>query len=161
MARYILTLREDGIYTRKGSISQQQQMHLVRNDALLREIAGWVDSSKNRTTSMIKGSLLGFIHYLLSEKAPVEARVFMEALRTGTDLHADSPIYLARERMRNSKMTDTQKIELVIRAWNHWCDGPTTRLSRLQIMNKIPVIETPRGFLTLPLDAPHREELPA
>ena len=162
MARYILTLREDGTYTRKGSISQTQQMNLVRNDALLRDIAGWVDSSKNRTTSMMKGSLLGFIHYLLSEKAPTEARVFMDSLRSGADLHADSPIYLARERLRNTKMTDVQKIELVFRAWNHWCESPMTRLSRLQIMNRMPALETPRGFMSLPLAQPEpAEAIPA
>lgn len=149
VARYILTWEREGNFTRRGRVSAQQQIERVQTDALLREISAWVDNKRARMRNIIKGALSGFIFYLFAEKSPVEAKLFMDQLAIGAGLDANSPIFLLREKLRQKeKMSDSQVTEACVRAWNHWCQGPTTTISRLQLMGTIPEIMSPQWHVS-------------
>ncbi len=144
IARYVSSWKTNKMFNLRSRISSQEQIAMVKGDALIRDAAAWVDSQKYRMRNMLKGSLGGFIYYILAEKAPVEARVFMDQLRLGAGLDAHSPIFLARTKLlQNPRMTDNQRIEIVVRAWNHWCRNPIASVSRLVISDTIPEIGTP------------------
>ena len=160
IARYVASWKSERALSRRSSISAQQQIELVKTDERLQEIAGWVDAQKYRLKDLLRGALAGFIFYILAEKAPDEARVFMDQFRMGAGLSAESPIFLAREKLRVHKnLSDIQRIEIMIRAWNHWCKSPFTTLSRLQLMDVVPEISTPirqHGDLTDTLVIPKK-----
>ncbi len=145
IARMVLAWRLGGekSWVQRNRISSSQQIQMVNSDPLVRRIAGWIDAQRSKFRNIINPSLVGFIYYLLAEKAPAEADIFMDQLRLGAGLDAHSPIFLAREKLRQHRMNDYQRIETVIRAWNHWCVSPTTTISRLHIMDKIPDIQFP------------------
>lgn len=169
IARYVSAWKTNKLFTLRSRISAQEQISMVKEDALLREAAAWVDAQKYRMRDMVKGSLGGFIYYILAEKAPVEAKVFMDQLRLGAGLDARSPIFLAREKLRqNPRLFDNQRIEVIVRAWNHWCRNPVASVSRLVISDTIPEIASPskrtKGDITDTVAVKHVDdttELPA
>ena len=145
IARYILTWSDERNLSKRSQISSTAIIDLVQKDDLLREIAAWVDAQKYRFKNMVKGSIVGFSYYLFAQVAPKEAHDFMTQFREGSMLSQKSPIYLLREKFRtDTKLTDMQKVEAMIRAWNHWCHNTETSISRLQLMGTIPDIATPK-----------------
>lgn len=159
MARAILSWEEDGTQARRNRISAQAQIERVQNDELLRDIAQWTDNHRGKLRALVKGSVTGFVYYLFASKAPQEATLFMEQFRTGAQLSDTSPIYLLREKLRyTDRLTDTQRIEAFVRAWNHWCNGPSTGISRLQLMGTIPAISTPKWTVSVSQNAPSAPE---
>ena len=148
IARFVLAWEQDGNNSRSNRISAQAQIERVQEDALIRNIAQWVDNYRGRMRDLIKGSTAGFIYYMLAKKSPNEADLFMEQFRSGANLPDNSPIYLLREKLRyTDHLTDSQRIEAFVRAWNHWCNSPTTKLSRLQLMGNIPEIANPKWMV--------------
>lgn len=144
MARYILSFEREGTYSKRGGISMQEQINRVREDEMLLEIAAWADSRKNRMRNMLKASLAGSLFYLTAVKAPNEAKMFMEQLAIGAGLDAKSPVYLLREKLTHApNLTEAMRVEAFVRAWNHFCQSPTTSISRLQLMGHTPDLSTP------------------
>jgi hypothetical protein len=159
VARYVCGWLEDGNFSKRFSVSVQNQLEQVNNDPLLEEVAAWANTNQKRLKSMLTPSLAGFMHYVLSVHARAEARVFMDQLALGADLAATNPIFLARTKLlqgvsNRGRLTELQRIELVVRAWNHWCVTPDVPLTRIPIMDTIPPIRTPRPLSTAPASPP-------
>jgi hypothetical protein len=144
ISRFVLAWEMDATLNRRSVISASQQIERVKSDSLLRDVAGWVDAQRFRLKNMMKPAIAGALYYLLAQKDRARAREFMTGFRDGDNLPRNSPIWLLREKLRtDSRLTDMQKMEMGIRAWNHWCASPLTTMRRLQLMNTIPAIQSP------------------
>lgn len=102
---------------------------------LLTDNPGISDSVRHARsiTSKIRGGpgRWGCIAYILSNIEPDDAEAFFDALVTGQDLNAASPILQLRKRLLDD-VTSLRKIQireytaLVFKAWNLWRKGTTT-----------------------------------
>jgi len=77
------------------------------------------------TKAMLRHSLGTTLHYLFSQKDPVLADEFFVKLAQGTNLKADDPIYLLRERLMRenykgskTRLQPKEALALTIKAWN-------------------------------------------
>jgi hypothetical protein len=133
IARSVIAWERDGNLGRRAQISTMEQIDRVKEDALIREIATWTDNSRHRLKNMAKGSVVGLVFYILSSKRPLDAKTFMEAFRTGANLSASSAIYQLRDKlMMSDDLSEMDKIELFVRAWNRWLVGDESKQKMLR-----------------------------
>jgi len=75
-------------------------------------------------TRLLPPTMACALHHLFSEKDPQAATEFMESLKDGTGLVANSPIYVLREKLiriskdRNIQHRETMFMAFCIKAWN-------------------------------------------
>lgn len=106
--------------------------------------------------------LLAFAHLIFTEIAgPDAASEFILKLAHGNNLPNDSPILSARNRLVRStkeRLTRGERLELIIRAWNAWCEGRT--LANIPIHNSYPEIKAPKFAVAepTPIEGPHADE---
>lgn len=82
-------------------------------------------------------SVLAFCHFLFSKHNAEAADAFILSLIKGANLAEKDPIFLCRERLAGSKrMKVDEKVELIIRAWNHHRSG--RRLQKIQLSSREP-----------------------
>ncbi len=78
-------------------------------------------------------SMVAVVHYLASLKTPKTADDFYGKLLTGVGLGDNDPILLLRNRMLKEsdskyKLPGTEKMALIIIAWNKWSAGETVKV---------------------------------
>jgi hypothetical protein len=98
---------------------------------------------------LFPGSVVSFLHYLLSEKSSREkADEFFTKLGTGEDLKSKDPILVLRTKMQRLIQKDRTppqsyvKKAMIIKTWNAWLEG--RRISRMAIPKDEEL--TKRGF---------------
>lgn len=88
-------------------------------------------------------SLLAFCHYVLSRRSGAHtATAFILQLCLGDGLPMKSPIYWARETLRDDgkTMRPATKAELIFRTWNAWRNGKAAK-QRVHLQGELPVLE--------------------
>lgn len=121
---------------RPNEVSSAAVIERVRDDELLRECAIWAHIHKKKG-ALTRGSVGGFVFYILSKKNPSSAKLFMSGLKEGIGLAADSPIRITREKLMSSpRLSTTQIVEIVFRGWNHWMEGNS--INRLAVQGSLP-----------------------
>lgn len=89
-------------------------------------------------------SVVGMAHVLFTRVDETDARLFMEAWRSGADLAHGSPVLALRNMLRANviggriRLLEHEQLGFAIIAWNHWRKG--REVTRLQ---------TPKGGFTL------------
>lgn len=127
-------------FTRPSEISVGEIIDRASNDQLLQECASYAASNTGKFKNFGSQGVVGFCFYQFSKRRPLEAKTFIEGVRTGANLNEGSPIRLLRDKMMNSpRLTKVQKIEAYIRAWNAWINDEP--LKRLSVMSNLPKIE--------------------
>lgn len=109
----------------------------VANDHA-REIARSL-SALSSTGVRIGGSraFLAFCHWLLAQRDLDGANYFIARLTQGGDMTADHPINMLRNRLiREGGMKVEDRLEAILRAWNHMRRGE--RPAKLQLMGRLP-----------------------
>jgi hypothetical protein len=125
---------------RPSDVSSSEVMTRGSSDKLLQECATYAAVNSAKFKHIAKSTIIGFAYYQFAKRKPDEAKTFFEKLRTGTNLEESSPIRLLREYLLSRpKLTTLFKVEVVVRAWNHWIADK--KLAKLQVMGKIPPIE--------------------
>lgn len=89
---------------------------------------------------------LAVCHYLIGSVNPGRADQFLRALVRGADggesLPTTSPVFHARERLLGDhRMTQAEKVELIIKAYNTWRAGRRVRKSP-SVVGAIPAVES-------------------
>ena len=123
-------------YETKGFVSRQsvdrpteqqvQQFVRVRQAELERSLsavgAGCI--------SVASKSVLAFCHHAFAQVDSEAADFFIDQLVTGAELKKKSAAYVCRERLgKDRRLPMHEKVELILRAWNHWRRGvPVTKL---------------------------------
>lgn len=92
-----------------------------------------VTFASKQGVSMVGGkSVVAFCHYLFKKHDRAAADEFISSLISGAKLDDTDPILLCRNRLSGSKrMRVDEKVELIIRAWNHHRSG--RRLQKIQL----------------------------
>jgi hypothetical protein len=118
---------------RYNEISASAVIERANNDKLLQEAGAYAGTASAPFKRMVKTSTISFCYYYFSlATSEKQAKTFMESLRLGKDLPSNSPIFLAREYLNTRpKLTPTDKLEVVIRAWNAWIKNVEIKLFRL------------------------------
>lgn len=130
---------ERGGMGRASDVSSASVTERVILDDLLREIAGWIDTNRAKMKIFGPGSILGFMFYLFASKKPGHARNFFNRLKEGHDLSINDPIRQVREYLiTRNKLTNGNRMEALIRAWNKWVDDEP--MTRIHINGNIPEI---------------------
>lgn len=94
-------------------------------------------------------NILATVHYILRDVDPVQADYFIQRLAYGDGLERSDPIYKLREHLtdkyekarggnREARLSAGNKVEIILRAWNHKRRGE--RMSRPQIHGRIPQV---------------------
>jgi hypothetical protein len=134
---------------RVSTITSLEQQERSTQDVLLQELAHYCDKHR---VPFIRPSLTVATFYILSRVAPLEAKQFMDGVLNGTNLTANDPAYLARDRLMRAwtnkavsskRLTDSEVMETLFRAWNYFAEGKTAQ--KIQIMGSLPVLRQPRG----------------
>lgn len=97
----------------------------------------------NACRKLSSSANIAFANLLLTRAGGItKAHDFVEALQSGVNLDADSPIYLARERLIRERFEKTatpkRVLEIIVRAWNSWIQG--FRGKRIAVNGNIPEI---------------------
>lgn len=123
-----------------SDLSSSQVMARAENDKLLQECASYIASQTGKFKLIGKQSLAGFCFYEIASRRPLEAKTFMDKLRTGTDLTENNPIRVLREYLiARPKLSTTQAAEVFFRAWNYWITDK--EISQIKVFGKFPPIE--------------------
>lgn len=95
-----------------------------------------VTFASKQGVSIVGGkSVVAFCHYLFKKHDQAGADEFISSLISGAKLEDTDPILLCRNRLSGSKrMRVDEKVELIIRAWNHHRSG--RRLQKIQLGTK-------------------------
>lgn len=109
--------------------------HFSNQDAeeLLKLHPGIIESVRlNSKSKYVAASILAGCHYVFSKKSRDQADFFVGSLMSGIELDAASPIYALRERLinnkhRNSKLERRFVLMLIIKAWNAFRSGKSSR----------------------------------
>lgn len=124
-----------------GNISSAEIIEFAKTDALLQEVSSWVANHSKKLKPFAQPSVLGFVFYAISTAKPTWAKQFMEGLREGIGLSKDDPIRVVREKLMTSpRLSPTQRIELLFRAWNHYVKN--TKPSSIPVMSRLPKLES-------------------
>jgi hypothetical protein len=114
---------EEGILDKGTTLkaTRHEQKEALERHGGLRESVHYGQMTKR----MLRHALGSTLHYLFSQKDPVLADTFFVKLAQGTNLKADDPIYLLRERLMkenmkggNTRLMPREALALTIKAWN-------------------------------------------
>lgn len=88
-------------------------------------------------------SLLTGMYFILSKRSILDVEVFFEKLINGIDLEKGSPIIILRERLirdqaNRTRLKQSEKIHLIITAWNYYRKGTSVSHYKLDSNNPIP-----------------------
>lgn len=87
-------------------------------DPLLDKASQYPYHHANKSKRLAPPSVIGFCYYVLSQKDPNAARVYMDQIILGIGLEANSPAYVVREKLLElSSLLREQKIEVIMRGW--------------------------------------------
>ena len=133
IARFLCGLRASGPYQERMRAAYKYEILAFArtNTDALREAVGYGRGVVNAIKSRVSPSNVGAAFYLLAEAgaAEVNMRAFADALASGANLAATSPILVCREGLRTGefgksmRMSDDRRIHevyAVIIAWNLW-----------------------------------------
>lgn len=125
---------------RLNTISTAQIIDRLERDQLLHECAIYAGNHA-KFKSYAPKSVIGFCLYAFSKKNPACAKTFLDNVKDGIGLTAESPIRTLREKLMTSpRLSQVQRIECFFRAWNAWREErPLTRIS---IMGRLPELES-------------------
>lgn len=109
---------------------------LLEDNPRLRDTAHVVSAYTRHFIGLCNISLIGFCHFLFSEKNPDKATEFIDKLARGSNLGENHPILKARERMRSmkshrAKLPDYDYLATIILAWNLFVGGKVEYRNRL------------------------------
>jgi hypothetical protein len=117
---------------RPGAITTSEIFERVNDDGLLLEAAIYAGQHSHKFRSFIKPGYIGFCFYQFAKRKPQLAKAFMDKLRDGLQLKEDDPIYVLRQYLINRpKLTQKDRLEVVIRAWNAWINNEHTKSLRI------------------------------
>lgn len=110
------------------------------------EIMAWAAAHEEMQEHLIKGGrvarkfkasggLFAALHYLFSQKSPIDTERFFTALENGSDLGKNDPVYRLREALladlrAKAKLPDAEIAARVIKAWNHFRRGQSIKYLR-------------------------------
>jgi hypothetical protein len=149
-ARLIISYEQNNGRTlgRRASITSLEVQERVKEDPLLQEVVRYCS---NHRIPFARASTVAFVFYVLARIAPREAREYIDGVLTGLELSAHDPAYIARERLmrgNEKKLTDTQIVEILFRAWNYFASGH--KGGKVQMMGALPVLKQPK-FTSSPI----------
>ncbi|MGE0709137.1 MAG: hypothetical protein AB7N76_19470 [Planctomycetota bacterium] len=91
---------------------------------------------------VVSPAVLAFCHHLFSQSDGTLADDFLEKLRTGARLAAESPILVLRNRLVSTKTSRDEALVLLVKAWNAFKAGKPLR--RLTLTRKDGELRLPR-----------------
>lgn len=95
-----------------------EQVERVRTDDGIREAAGWGGYAYPYCRSLISGSQIGTVLYLLSQIDPLDAGTYLDGVAFGEGLKRSDPAYAVRREL--SRLDGRQRdarIAIVLRGW--------------------------------------------
>lgn len=124
--------------TTKSEVLSYAKMHLQEIEKALAQVPS-VGSVKVCPRARLTAALILFARRSGDWEAAAQ---FIGSVIDGNNLHRDSPIYLARERLLREKqvhsLTPFKSFEILIRGWNYWRAG--TRAPRFALVGSWPAI---------------------
>jgi hypothetical protein len=141
----------DGAYGDKGSssrvLSNQQTLDFYwENSEKLQNSAVVANSVYKKCNQIITSSIIASLHYMFAEKDVNKANEFFNKFGTGVGLDENSPIMALRNKLTRAaldkqiRMTQKEKVENVIHAWNKFRKNQTCKTLKVPQDTKI-VIE--------------------
>ena len=100
---------------------------------------------------IVRASVAGCLHFILSEADKSNADWFFEQLATGSNLEADHPALALRNRLivlrtTKAKVSDFELLQIGIRAWNHFVCGRSIKTLIFQKGNSLPPVVGPGDY---------------
>lgn len=140
VARKIMSYKNAGTFSATNRISGAEVLEYINRDNAIHEFACWASNHHHKLKAIkLSASEAGAIFYLIAEKAPKEAKQFMEGLAEGLYLTPSSPIHIVRQSLTiKQKLNPNNRLELVIRAWNNWIKD--TEVTVIPMRGRIPEI---------------------
>lgn len=116
---------QEGFRTNQGNFqpSKAEQLDAWRTDATLRDAVEAAVQMRSR--GQVPTSIVGLTWWLFSQIDRSQCAEFWHGLHTGSDLPANSPIHVVREKIirRNAqpgRVQETEYLAWIVKAWNLW-----------------------------------------
>lgn len=121
--------------------TQQEMLDFLAVTPHLRDAAQFAVHARQLLRS-VRASVFGMAWILFNGLDPIAAKVFLDGVLEGADLHKGHPVLAFRARIWNAReneerLSDQEQLALMILAWNAWRED--RELTRLQL---------PKGGLT-------------
>lgn len=139
---------KNGKYSANRNTVRNLQNHEIMDyyDSLpnIVESVDFASKLKSKGQKLFTPSLLGGMHYLLSEKDPEMATEFLEQLYVGSNLPNDSPIISLRNRLiktkidKNFTLTNTVLLQSILFVWDKFKTGKTCKT--LKVPQDYPIV---------------------
>jgi hypothetical protein len=119
-------------------LSNQEALdYYYENEDELEISVSMANTLYKKSGHLISTNIILTLHYLFARKSKVQAKEFFDKLCTGIGLVEQSPITVLRNKLvRNNmdtknKMSQKEKVELIIFAWNKFRNGETCKTLKI------------------------------
>lgn len=133
---------------RSADVSTPAILARIKADPAIATAAEWADSSKTLLTNVVPASMAAFVRYILDGISPSRCVLFFEGVLTGAEsgrgLPTSDPRWIVRRWLMAPEQKDakTLRIEMLLHAWNAWCEGTSMHQSPTGIL---PPVVRPGG----------------